>query len=383
MIKNATAPNSTAQALKQQLSNPITSTGEDLRDSLVHTAEDRENYLEAAALTDRLIQFGLQEIKPGRTVFEICRLMDQEMERVVAEEPGKRGIAFPCAVSYNDIICHLSPAEYDEKVAVNAGDLVKIELGMHVNQCPAFACHSFVLGTNADGVTQGRDANLLMAAWTAARATARQLRPGCKFIDIQQKLAHVAEDFGVQYSQGLMTHLVGKNMLAGDEGIIYRPTAEQLKLQDPKAVILPNQVFLVDVVVSDAQYAVARPTSHFTTIYKRSASTQALRFKSSRAFLNELTRRFGAMAFNLRSFDPADAGRRRVAIKECLKAELIHSYDVIADYEETARTARFAFTIITAAEAEQPATILTHPPFKPDACKNDKTASTATQALLN
>jgi methionine aminopeptidase len=226
-----------------------------------------------------------------------------------------------------------------------------------------------------------------MAAWTAAQATANQLRPGARFEDIQERLSGIADDFGVKYTQGLMTHLVGKNMLAGDEGIIYRPTPDQVKLQDPEATVLPNQVFLVDVVMSNGEYAIARPTSMRTAIYKRSPAVAPLKLKASRAFLNQIGIRHGAMAFALRWFGSEGGsggdGRRRIALKECLQAELVHSYDVIADYEQDALTARFAFTIITGTDASKPCAILTHPPFDPSRIVTDKRPSSSTVSLLN
>ena len=279
------------------------------------------------------------------------------MAKLCADVQGA-GISFPCAISPNELICHYSPTATDPEMVLKEGDLVKIELGIHVDNCPAFVCHSLVIGADSKSSEDSVQSKLMKAAWTAAQATARDLRPGQLFDELTDKYANIPSEFGCNYTQGLMTHVISRNNLAGDKGLIYRPTGEQRKLS-AGSLVEANEVYLVDVVVSSGQYAVARPTAHRTSIYKKSGNVQALRFKTSRQFISEIGQKFGLMAFSLRSF-PKNEPRARVAIKECLASELVHSYDVIADLDESALTARFAFTLIVGQESN---TIITHPSF--------------------
>ena len=158
-----------------------------------------------------------------------------------------------------------------------------------------------------------------------------------------------------------MTHVIARNNLAGDKGLVYRPTPEQRKIANAQvSLVEENEVYLVDVVMSSGKYAVARPTTHRTSIYKKSGNIQALRFKSSRQFISEIGQKYGLMAFSLRHFGTGES-RARMGLKECMGAELVHSYDVIADVDETAQIARFAFTVIIGKDSNN---ILTHPLFK-------------------
>ena len=268
------------------------------------------------------------------------------------------GISFPCAISPNNLICHYSPTASDPEFILKSGDLVKIELGIHVNNCPSFVCHSFIIpssDSSSDSDLNVKD-NLLKAAWKVAQETARDLRPGQVLDELTNKYANIPSEFSCSFTQGLMTHVISRNNLAGNKGLIYRPTADQRKL-DSGQVVEENEVYLVDVVVSSGKYAVARPAAHRTSIYKKSGNVQALRFKTSRQFISEIGQKYGLMAFSLR-YSTANEARSRVAIKECLTSELVHSYDVIADFEESAITARFAFTLIVGNASN---TIITHP----------------------
>jgi curved DNA binding protein len=302
------------------------------------------NYVEAGKLADSAMKFAASQIKSDASVFQICRAVDAEMAKLCESFKGA-AVSFPCAISPNDLICHYSPTSTDPEIILKSGDLVKIELGIHVDNCPAFICRSLVV----DGEESETSSALLKAALTAAQATARDLRPGQILDELTDKFANIPAEFGVNYTQGLMTHVISRNNLAGDKGLVYRPTAEQRKSAG-NAAVEENELYLVDVVVSSGQYAVARPTTHRTSIYKKSGSVQALRFKSSRQFISEIGQKYGLMAFTLRNFSNNEA-RARVALKECLAAELVHSYDVIADLDEKALTARFAFTLIVGKDA--------------------------------
>lgn len=310
-------------------------------------------YVEAGKLADAAMSFAVKEVanSQSKSIFSVCKAIDEEMARLCATVKDA-GVSFPCAISPNDLICHYSPTFTDPEMTLNAGDLVKIELGIHVDNCPSFICHSLVIGSEKSATAD----NLLKAAWKAAEATARDLRPGQILDQLTDKFANIPSEFGVNYTQGLMTHVISRNNLAGDKGLIYRPTADQRKLIVGQCVE-ENEVYLVDVVVSSGQYAVARPTTHRTSIYKKSGNVQALRFKTSRQFISEIGQKYSLMAFTLRNFLNNEA-RARVALKECLASELVHSYDVIADLDEKACTARFAFTLIVGKDGN---TILTHP----------------------
>lgn len=319
----------------------------------------RKCYQEAGKLVDQAVKFAVSKAVDSANIYEVCVAVDAEMSRLSSTVPNA-GIAFPCAISPNDIICHFSPTSKDpeaQTASLKKGDLVKIELGMHVQNCPAFACVSFIVGASA-AEEEVKD-KLIKAAWKAAEATLKALKPGRDCLSITDELANIPGEFGVNYTQGLMTHVVGKNNLAGDKGIVYRPTADQRRAaeQHPTAVEA-NEVYLIDVVVSSGVHAVARPTAVRTSIFKKSGNVQSLRLKTSRQFLNDVSNRHGLMAFSMREFDEID-GRARIALKECLQAEVVHSYDVIADLEESAFTARFAFTAITNADGEAEA--ITHP----------------------
>ncbi len=60
------------------------------------------------------------------------------------------GIAFPTCISCNHCICHYSPLASEPDSTLSEGDLVKIDLGAHIDGFIAVVAHSFVIGATAD-----------------------------------------------------------------------------------------------------------------------------------------------------------------------------------------------------------------------------------------
>lgn len=119
----------------------------------------------------------------GASVRDVCDKSDLRM----AEETSKafkkdrklqKGIAFPCCVSVNNCICHYSPMKSDPDVTLKDGDMVKIDLGAHIDGFIAVVAHTVVVGASKDNKVKGKAADALMAAWLASEAALRLVKPG-------------------------------------------------------------------------------------------------------------------------------------------------------------------------------------------------------------
>ena len=66
------------------------------------------------------------------------------------------GIAFPTCISVNNVICHYSPLFSEPDSTLADGDLVKIDMGAHIDGFIAVVAHTFVLGASADAPVTGK-----------------------------------------------------------------------------------------------------------------------------------------------------------------------------------------------------------------------------------
>ena len=87
------------------------------------------------------------------------------------------GIAFPCCISVNNCICHFSPLNSEPDVVLQDGDVVKIDMGAHIDGFIAVVAHTIIVNDGKSKVT-GRKADALIAAHLCAEAALRLVKPG-------------------------------------------------------------------------------------------------------------------------------------------------------------------------------------------------------------
>jgi len=75
----------------------------------------------------------------------------------------EKGLAFPTCVSPNHLVGHVSPLA-SEDLTLAAGDLVKIDLGVHIDGFIAQVAHTIVCGQKE---ADGKKADVVLAAHNA------------------------------------------------------------------------------------------------------------------------------------------------------------------------------------------------------------------------
>lgn len=94
------------------------------------------------------------------------------------EKEVKKGIAFPTCLSVNNCICHYSPTKNDVDYILKVGDVVKVDLGAHIDGFIAVAAHTVVAKASASEKVTGRAADVILATYWASQAALRLLKPG-------------------------------------------------------------------------------------------------------------------------------------------------------------------------------------------------------------
>jgi len=226
----------------------------------------------------------------------------------------------------------------ESKAALKDGDVVKIDLGTHVDGFAATTAHTVVVGAEKDKVT-GKAANVIVAAWTALEAAVRLIKPGNKNSAVSDAIAKVAKDFKVNPVQGVLSHEMKRFRIDGDKVIINREDVDQ-KVDEVE--FQPNEVYALDVVFSTGE---GKPNEidERTTIYKRVTDARySLKRAASRKVFGEVLKKFSAYPFNNRKINPKT---RAFGIKECKEHELITGYPVLFE-KEGDLVAHFKVTIL-------------------------------------
>ena len=123
----------------------------------------------------------INKITVGSKIFELCLWSDgqiyEELAKVYNKKPTFKGLAFPTTLSINEVCGYNSPLPEDS-TNIKEGDLVKIELGVHVDGFAAFVAHTIIVQSDKKAVVSGRRADVILAAYKAAQAALRLIKPG-------------------------------------------------------------------------------------------------------------------------------------------------------------------------------------------------------------
>uniref|UniRef100_A0A4W5RYR8 Proliferation-associated 2G4, b n=1 Tax=Hucho hucho TaxID=62062 RepID=A0A4W5RYR8_9TELE len=304
-------------------------------------------YKMGAEIANQALKAVVEAAKAGVTVVSLCETGDAfimaETGKVFRKEKDlKKGIAFPTSVSVNNCVCHFSPLKSDPEITLKDGDLIKIDLGVHVDGFISNLAHSFVVGVTKDAPLTGRKADVIKAAHLCAEAALRLVKPGNQNSQVTEAWNKIAKSFKCSAIEGMLSHQLKQHVIDGEKTIIQNPTDLQRKDHE-KAEFEVHEVYAVDVLISTGE-GKAKDAGQRTTIYKRDPDKQyGLKMKTSRSFFSEVERRFDAMPFTLRAFE--DEGKARLGVVECAKHELLQPFNVLHE-KEGEFVAQFKFTVL-------------------------------------
>merc|ERR1712223_2052565 len=252
-----------------------------------------------------------------------------------------KGIAFPTCISVNNCICHFSPLTTEPDVTIADGDMVKIDLGAHIDGFIAVVAHTLVVGASGEAPVTGRKADVLMAAHLASEAALRLVKPGNETYEITETVSKIAEAFECKPVEGMLSHQLEQNRIDGEKTIIQNPTEAQRKEHDKYEFEL-HEVYAVDVLISSGEGQGREKTAKIT-IYKKTDETYMLKMKTSREFFSKVSKQFAGMPFNLRNCD--DEKKARMGVVECVTHKLIEPFQVLYE-KEGESVAQFKFTVL-------------------------------------
>jgi curved DNA binding protein len=303
-------------------------------------------YKMAAEITNRTLTAVIEKCVPGASVREICSagdkiIMEETGKQFKKEKDLKKGIAFPTCISVNNCICHYSPLQTEPDTVLKEDDVIKIDLGSHIDGFIAVVAHTLVVGASKEKKVTGRRADVVLAAYYASEAALRLVKPGNDSDKVTEAVGKIAESFKCKPIEGMLSHQLQQNTIDGEKTIIQNPNEAQRKEYE-KCTFELHEVYAVDVLISTGE-GVGKEMDTRVSVYKRTDDQYMLKLKASRGFFSEVTQKHGMMAFNLRDFE--DQKKARMGLVECVNHKLIDPYQVL--FEKNGElVAQFKFTVL-------------------------------------
>ncbi|XP_072047554.1 proliferation-associated protein 2G4-like [Amphiura filiformis] len=305
---------------------------------------------------------------PGTKVLELCEFGDNLLVEKTAkvykkDKEIKKGIAFPTCISVNNCVCHFSPLRSEKEVELKDGDLVKVDIGAHVDGYIAVLAHTFVIGASVENPVTGKKADAVLAANDCAEAALRLVKPGAQNYDVTDAFQKIAEDYKSKPVVGMLSHQLKRNLINGEKSIIQNPTEEQRK-DHKRCDFDVHEVYAVDVLISTGE-GKAREMDARTSVYKKTDLNYNLKIKHSRVFYTKVLESYPIMPFTIRSFE--DETKTKMGVVECVKHGLVEPYPVLYD-KEGEFVAQFKYTVLLMPNGP---TRITQGPFDPNMFKSE------------
>lgn len=314
-------------------------------DESLSNSEVTVKYKTAGQIASSVIAKIITEAVEGKNILELCELGD----KLIKEGTGafyktkkiEKGIAFPTCVSVNHVAGHYSP-EAGDKATLKDGDVVKIDLGVHLDGFIAVAAHTHVVGNSQGRPTTGKAADAICAAHLAGDAILRLLKPGGKNTEIPDVVKAVTEAFHVTPVEAVLSHQLKRFVIDGTKVIPNKAVADQAV---EEFEFEENEVYAIDIVVSTGT-GKTREMELRPTIYKRDIDqTYYLKLQAARKLYTEIIAKAPRLPFSIRSLEEKHA---RFGLTELEKHALINPYPVLYEREGEI-VAQFKYTALVGA----------------------------------
>lgn len=322
-----------------------------------------DRYRAAGTTAQNALQGALSKLVPGAAIADVCEFADALIDTLCAQafktkgaagkggsaggasgavEEKSKGVAFPTCISVNECLSHCSPFKTDKLPPIAAGDMVKIELGVHVEGYIATVAATVVVGEAgaAPVAVTGPRADVLAAAHAAAEAAVRLIKPGNTNAQVTEAVAAVAAAYGVTPAQGVLMHQMKRMLIDGTQTILLRGDDPEIKVEDVTFEL--NQVWSIDVVMSTGD-GKPRESETRTTVFKLVPEcSYKAKSKASAALQREAMAKSAFLPFTLRAVG-AEA-TARLGIVELVNHGVVAPYPVL--FERGAELAHVNATVL-------------------------------------
>ena len=160
-------------------------------------------YLKAGNIAWRVKQFLYSYVKPGVKLLELANTT----EDMIRELGGER--AFPINISINSVAAHKTPLLDDVNLVIMEGDIVKIDIGIHVD--------GYIADTAITLCYNDKLNTLVEASREALEKSLRVVNEGVKFSAVGKVIEETAKKYGFKPIKNLGGHSMDRYVIhAGD-----------------------------------------------------------------------------------------------------------------------------------------------------------------------
>ena len=184
-----------------------------------------DDHEKAGKIAAEVLVFGKKLIKEGAVLGDVSNKVEEKIKKLKGE------IAFPCQISINEVAAHYCP-DFNDMTVIKKGDLVKLDLGVHVKGKIADTACSIDVGGD-------KNLELIKASKDALKEATDLMRPGVKLNEIGKAVEEVIVGQGFNPIRNLSGHEVSDYELHAGLTVPNYDDGDETELKE-------NQVFAVE-----------------------------------------------------------------------------------------------------------------------------------------
>lgn len=265
------------------------------------------------------------KIEPGTRILELADDIEAELIRKGAKP------AFPVNISINEVAAHYTPEPGDE-TAIKPGDIVKIDIGAHVDGYIADASCSYCSEKNSN------ESSMIKATDAALTQALKAMTPGVKICDISEIIESEILRAGFIPVNNLTGHALDRYIFHGDLTIPNVKNSNKYELKE-------NDVFALEPFATNGTGTV-KETDHIMIF--RYKQDRLGRLNETRAILTVARDELKALPFCKRWF-PNLGVRFDLAVRQLVALGALEAYPVLREVGK-AKVAQSEHTVIVRAK---------------------------------
>ncbi len=268
-----------------------------------------EDYQKAGKIAAEVREDARKRYHVGETLLQIC----EHVERMIRDKDAQP--AFPCNVSLNEIAAHYTAEPGDQSI-VKDGDVLKIDIGVHVN--------GFIADTAVTVCYNPAYDALVNATETALQEAVRIVRAGVKASDIGKVVESTTKKFGFRPIANLSGHSLAQYTIHAGRSIPNIWTIGTFSLSANEAYAI--EPFLT---TKDGSGLVqnGKVKNIFAIVTRKRTGS-----KEADVFLDEIWNRFRTLPFALRWLaNGRDEKEARNLLEFLMKKKLVRAYPILVE----------------------------------------------------
>lgn len=293
-------------------------------------------YQKAGKIVKEVREMAVDEVHEGMKVLTLVSLIESEIK--------KRGglPAFPCNISINEVTAHYTSPSGDKSI-LKEGDLVKIDLGAHVEGYIADSATSVMIGSGEGPFRSGdktytpeKQSKMIETANNALEVAISNVRPGCQL----GKIGTAVEEY--INSQGFVpvANLTGHSMIRWNlHSGLSIPNVKESNPQE----LEEGDVLAIEPFVTDGVGMVGDMNDTFIFRFLRD---RPLRLNDARKLLEIIKKDYKNLPFAQRWLEETTNIRKvNLAMRQLISSRAIYPYHVLRE-KSGARVAQAEHTVI-------------------------------------